>query len=162
LANYISSQIDADFALVEDLHMDEIRNITDTVNYVSIKRVYCIENIQDMTPLVQNVLLKTLEDSDDKIIFILCADTKENILPTILSRCAIINLDAYTEEELQHYSKTRAGNIDIKYCKTPGDVTYKKYLVETGIYEELIKLTDLIATKITKANSANVFKIIKK
>lgn len=160
LANYLSEQLSADFAVVEDLNIAEIKNITENANYVSYRRVYCIENVQDMTPLVQNVLLKTLEEANSKITFVLCATTKENILPTILSRCTIIKMDSYTEKELRHYSETRAGNIDISYCKTPGDITYKKYLIEAGIYDELMKLADLITTKITKANTANVFNII--
>lgn len=160
LANYISLQLKAEFVNIEDLSVPQMKQITEEVRMVTFPRVYCLENVENMTHLAQNVLLKTLEEINDKVTVVLCVDDKTKLLPTIMSRCTVIPLDTYSDGELQKYSDTRLGGIDIKYCDTPGDVTYKKYLIDAGIYDQLINLVNLIVQKVTSAHVGNVFRIV--
>ena len=53
-------------------------------------QVGLILQAEKLTTQAQNTLLKTLEDSSDVSIFILCVDNEKNLLPTIRSRGIII------------------------------------------------------------------------
>lgn len=66
-----------------------------------------ITNAETLTIEAQNALLKTLEEPPEYAFLILLANNKEVFLPTILSRCKIVSLDAITTEEttLEQYIK---------------------------------------------------------
>jgi len=50
------------------------------------KQVAIIYQAEKLTPQAQNSFLKTLEESNDETIYILCVDNEKNVLPTIYSR----------------------------------------------------------------------------
>lgn len=50
------------------------------------KQIAIIYEAEKLTPQAQNSLLKTLEESNDNTIYILCVDNEKNVLPTIYSR----------------------------------------------------------------------------
>jgi DNA polymerase-3 subunit delta' len=49
-------------------------------------------DFQQANANAQNALLKTLEEAPQKVILLLTADSAENLLPTIASRCEILRL----------------------------------------------------------------------
>jgi hypothetical protein len=53
-------------------------------------RLILIEN--EILPAAQQALLKTIEELPDDTDLLICVEQKENLLPTILSRCQIISL----------------------------------------------------------------------
>ena len=59
------------------------------------KQVAIIHDSQKLTHEAQNALLKSLEESNDYTIYILCVDNEKNLLPTIRSRSRIM----YTQHE---------------------------------------------------------------
>ena len=65
------------------------------------RRVVLIHDADLMTPQAQNALLKTLEDPpDDNTWFILTADRLFAVLPTIISRCAVIHAPLWPPERI--------------------------------------------------------------
>ncbi len=50
------------------------------------RQIAIIYEAEKLTPQAQNSLLKTLEESNDDTIYILCVDNEKNVLPTIYSR----------------------------------------------------------------------------
>ena len=88
-------------------------------------RVYILSEFQLFNRESQNALLTYLEEPSDKIRFILTASGKNGILPTILSRTALIRTEAVSEaecaealvkkdvpkEEAEKLSKIYRGNI---------------------------------------------------
>lgn len=56
------------------------------------KKAVLIKNSENITIEAQNALLKTLEEPPPNTIVILASKTKETLLPTVLSRCRIVNL----------------------------------------------------------------------
>lgn len=56
-------------------------------------KLIVIEDAQLLTPEAQNALLKVLEEPPANTIIILGTETKDALLPTILSRCQIIELE---------------------------------------------------------------------
>ena len=62
-------------------------------------RVYILSEFQILNRECQNALLTYLEEPSDKVRFILTASNKNGILPTILSRTALITTYTLTAEE---------------------------------------------------------------
>ena len=55
---------------------------------------------EKMHPAAANKLLKLIEEPPAKTLFLLVSNEPERILPTILSRCQLVKIPAFTEEEL--------------------------------------------------------------
>lgn len=66
------------------------------------KQIAVIYEAEKFTTQAQNSLLKTLEESNDDTIYILCVDNEKNVLPTIYSRSKPI----YIQQEIQQNSNT--------------------------------------------------------
>ena len=70
----------------------------------SAQKAVIIEDAHLLTPEAQNALLKVLEEPPAHTIILLGSDSKEALLPTILSRCKIVALE---EESLQLTEKDK-------------------------------------------------------
>lgn len=85
-----------DFILVErsenraGLVVSQIEELQKQLQYKAFgnTRVAVIAEAQLLNPASQNKLLKTLEEPAPGTVLILLADSRENLLPTILSRCS--------------------------------------------------------------------------
>ena len=64
------------------------------------RRVIMIRNAEDMTDYAQNRLLKTLEEPQEGIFFLLTSTKPDLLLTTIISRCRRIPLHEWPEAEL--------------------------------------------------------------
>lgn len=63
------------------------------------KQVAIIHHSQMLTHEAQNSLLKSLEESSDYSIYILCVDNEKNLLPTIRSRSRIVYTQIIGDQE---------------------------------------------------------------
>ena len=66
----------------------------------SARKVYIIEG-EELNEAGQNVLLKSLEEAPPYAFFILLAQRKESLLPTIISRAMALQLEATPDEQIQ-------------------------------------------------------------
>ncbi|OGH09984.1 MAG: hypothetical protein A2152_03475 [Candidatus Levybacteria bacterium RBG_16_35_6] len=76
--------------------------------FKSEKKAVILDAYLGITIEAQNALLKSLEEPPNNTIIILLVSDLESILPTVISRCEVINLDkviALTEEEINTYAK---------------------------------------------------------
>ena len=83
--------------------IEDVKNFQKELIYKpfqEISQLGIIHDSQKMTNEAQNSLLKALEESDEKTIYILTVDNEKNLLPTIRSRARVI----YTQkgEETQN------------------------------------------------------------
>ena len=65
---------------------------------------------EKLTTEAQNAFLKTLEESSDETVFILCVKNEKNLLPTIVSRSRKIfapKNGVETEKEIKHFNINR-------------------------------------------------------
>lgn len=77
--------------------------------YNSPKKLAIIEDAQTMTPEAQNAILKTLEEPPPKTVLFLECPTQDALLPTIVSRCSVVNLGiapTQNTETLMKFVKT--------------------------------------------------------
>jgi DNA polymerase III subunit delta' len=83
--------------------IDEVRQLV-TQSYfspsVSPYRVIIIEDADRMTERTSNVLLKALEEPPPRTVWVLCAPSIQDVLPTIRSRTRVVTLTTPTAEEV--------------------------------------------------------------
>ena len=78
--------------------------------YEGDRRVAIIRDADDMNPEAQNKLLKTLEDPPGGNFFLLTSAKRENLLPTIVSRCESVYLHPWRQDTILRV--LRAQGID--------------------------------------------------
>ncbi len=69
--------------------------------YEASHRIALLLRFHEANASAQNALLKTLEEPAPKVVLILTADSVENLLPTIVSRCEVIRLRPLPVRELE-------------------------------------------------------------
>lgn len=74
-------------------------------------RVLIIEQADRIAERSQNALLKALEEPGRPLTWVLVADSLEPILPTVASRCQIIEFSALSEEALERLVQSRCGVV---------------------------------------------------
>lgn len=85
----------------------KIEAIRDVMRLISLKpydsrfRVAIFEGFDHAAPRVQDALLKTLEEPPSHAVLILLAESTENIMPTITSRCQIVPLRPVPQDQVQ-------------------------------------------------------------
>lgn len=87
--------------------VDEVR---DQVNqditvkpYTSRYKIYIIPDAQLLNPQAQNALLKTIEEPPEYAIIFLLTDNVDKLLPTIISRCIVLNMKPLREMDMLRY-----------------------------------------------------------
>ena len=78
-----------DFIVQEDLLTKDIEGLQAQLKFKPYgnRRVVLLKHADDMQTIVQNKLLKTLEEPLGNTVIILSAERRDALLPTILSRC---------------------------------------------------------------------------
>lgn len=87
--------------------VDDIR--TQVNNDVAIKpysgpyKIYIINEAEKMTTQAQNAILKTLEEPPEYVVILLLTTNVNSLLPTILSRCVVLNMKPVSDELVKKY-----------------------------------------------------------
>lgn len=92
------------------ISVKEIENIIDNLNLKSFEggyKVQIIWMVETMRVEAANKLLKILEEPPAKTLFILIAEDDKKILPTILSRCQKITVNALENNEISDHLQNR-------------------------------------------------------
>ena len=102
----------ADLAVIQaekeggTLKVEQIRAIRQSLvlkPYQGSYRVALLLRFQEANANAANALLKTLEEAPSYVVLILTADTPEQLLPTILSRCEVLRLRPLPVERVEGY-----------------------------------------------------------
>jgi len=72
--------------------------------FLAAKKIAVINNAQNLNTQSGNALLKTLEEPSDSSVIILIAGPGK-ILPTIFSRCQVLNFSAFGKDELKEFAE---------------------------------------------------------
>lgn len=80
---------------------------------LSNQKVYIINDADTMTQEAQNCLLKTLEEPPEFAKLILIGSNENAFLPTIKSRCMILNFQPIEDEEIKKYMQSNYGMNNI-------------------------------------------------
>jgi DNA polymerase-3 subunit delta' len=87
--------------------VDDVRSqLIDTIDirpYESDYKIYIIDEAEKLTPSAQNAILKTIEEPPEYAVILLLADNPDILLPTILSRCVVLNLKPVDDNDVRDY-----------------------------------------------------------
>ncbi|MBU1120090.1 hypothetical protein KKA50_02765 [Patescibacteria group bacterium] len=117
LTQFVSTLLEKDITSIQetpDIHILDRREensigIEDVKDFVkemifkpfgNSKQIAIIYQAEKLTPQAQNSFLKTLEESGDDTIYILCVDNEKNVLPTIYSRSKPVYIKQGVLEEV--------------------------------------------------------------
>lgn len=119
------------------ISVKEIENIIDNLNLKSFEGGYKVQivwMVETMRVEAANKLLKILEEPPAKTLFILIAEDDKKILPTILSRCQKITVNALENNEISDHLQNRF-SLD----KETADTLAKRAEGDWGVACKLIK-----------------------
>jgi len=91
--------------------IDDVRSVVSRSYFspsASPYRVIIIEDADRMTERTSNVILKALEEPPPQTVWVLCAPSVNDVLPTIRSRCRVITLTTPTPESVADLIVERA------------------------------------------------------
>ena len=95
------------------ISVDEIRtqmvNDVDLKPYSSRYKIYIVPDSQLLTVEAQNAMLKTLEEPPEYAIIMLLTNNVDKFLPTILSRCIVLNFRPVEPLDMIDYLVTNVG-----------------------------------------------------
>ena len=117
--NEINKQYSPDLKIVEatkdSIKIEQIREIRKDIElkpFKNRKKVYIIDKAEKMTLEASNCLLKTIEEPPYYAIIILICSRIDPILPTIVSRCQIINFGLITSIKIKELSLSKIKNLE--------------------------------------------------
>ncbi len=90
---------------VDDIR-EQINDDIDIKPYSSRYKVYIIPDSEKMNIQAQNALLKTIEEPPEYAVIILITNNADTFLPTILSRCVLLNTRPVREESIYNQLKS--------------------------------------------------------
>ena len=61
-----------------------------------------------------NKLLKMIEEPPEKTLFLLVCEEYDKVIPTLLSRCQLIKVPAFTNDEIKSYLRSTYGTTESK------------------------------------------------
>ncbi len=82
------------------------------------RKVYIIDNSENLTVEAQNALLKTIEEPPEYGVIMLLTNNLDALLPTIISRCMVLNLKPIREGRIAEYliSNYHIPDYEAKVC----------------------------------------------
>ena len=113
--------------------VETVRTIRDDALLVpseSDKQVFLLENAEAMTLAAQNALLKVLEEPPASVTFLLLTDRASALIPTILSRVAVLHTERLSPKQLDAFLTAREPKAEAMKSTAPKD------------YEALLRLSD--------------------
>ena len=94
------------------LGVDDVRELvrTSALSPVGARwQILVVEDADRLTEQANNALLKAIEEPGARTVWMLCAPTVEDVLPTIRSRCRLVTLATPTTEDVAGFLVQRQG-----------------------------------------------------
>lgn len=146
---------------VEDIRT-QINGDIDIKPYSSPRKIYIMNEGEKMTVQAQNALLKTLEEPPEYAVILILTTNVDELLPTILSRCVVLNMKPVTDAQVKEYLMEELGvpdykaNICVAFAR--GNIGKAKLLASS---EEFEKVKDEAITLVKYINDMEINEIVK-
>lgn len=146
---------------VEDIRT-QINGDVDIKPYSSPRKIYIMNEGEKMTVQAQNALLKTLEEPPEYAVILILTTNVEAMLPTILSRCVVLNMKPVTDALVKKYLMEELGvpdykaNICVAFAR--GNIGKAKLLASS---EEFEKVKDEAISLVKNINDMEIHEIVK-
>lgn len=128
--------------------------------YSSPYKIYIVDEAEKMSVQAQNALLKTIEEPPSYGIIMLLTSNAEGFLPTILSRCIVLNLKPVSDEEMEAYLNQQNIPSDriptlVKFSR--GNVGKAMRMAQSESFTAMI---DQIMTVLKRADQMNIHELL--
>lgn len=83
--------------------MDDVKDIMENINVIPLEneyKVFILNNFDESSTIVQNKMLKTLEEPPKFVKFVLTVKNRLKVLPTIASRCQVLTLPKFSVNDI--------------------------------------------------------------
>ena len=104
-------------------------------------KVYIMNEGEKMTPQAQNALLKTLEEPPEYAVIIILTTQVEALLPTILSRCIVLNMRPVADDLIKKYLMEEVQipdyRVDICTAFARGNIGRAKMLASSEEFDKV-------------------------
>ncbi len=77
--------------------------------FAAAHRIWVIPEVEYLHPAAANKLLKSIEEPPSYVVFLLTTDRLERVLPTIVSRCQVVEFRPVSDAEVSVYLSERYG-----------------------------------------------------
>lgn len=96
-----------EYSEIKTIKVDQIREDIERIVYLSpyesMFKIFILDNAERMNFNAQNAFLKTLEEPPINSVIILVTSLMDLIIPTVRSRCRIVNFNRLSEKEIRDY-----------------------------------------------------------
>ncbi len=128
---------------VDDVRQ-QINNDIMVKPYASPYKIYIIDEAEKMNKQAQNALLKTIEEPPSYAVILLLTTNSDAFLPTILSRCVVLNLKVVADDVIRLFltSACQVPDYKAKICTAfaQGNVGKAIQLAESEDFNEIKSL----------------------
>ena len=100
------------------------------------RRVFLIDQADRANEQAANSLLKTLEEPPDHLILIMTADNVYDLLPTIRSRCVLLNFSPLTNDDMKDFARARALDNSERRISLSGGSPGVAASLDIAVYEK--------------------------
>lgn len=146
---------------VEDIR-DQINQDVDIKPYANPYKIYIMNQGEKMTPQAQNALLKTLEEPPQYVIIIILTTNVQALLPTVISRCVVLNMKPVADGEIKKYlmEKVQIPDYKANICASfaRGNVGKARML---ALSEEFDKIKEEAITLLKYIGEMEITEIVK-
>lgn len=150
--------------------VDDIREqLNDTIQvrpYSSYYKIYIVDEAEKMTVQAQNALLKTIEEPPAYAVILLLTANTGMLLPTILSRCVVLDLKPVPSEKIKKYLMEELELPDYKadVCTAfaQGNVGKAKRLALSDSFSEMMEHAIHLVKYISEMDVSDLTEDLKK
>ena len=160
---YIRKNVPNDGRLrAEDNSVATVRAVIDKSYALGGNIFYVFVDCDNMSVAAKNALLKVMEEPPNGARFILTVKNLYSLLPTIVSRAFVYQMNQYTMDELKQFAQEQ-GNEKVSsllgecFLLCPGDILWAAQNVD--LCTDMIEYADNVVKYINEATQANVLKI---
>jgi len=158
LATIFAKSLDSRITLLSEVNTESVRRIVDGAYDIESKMVYIIPDADKLYASASNSLLKLTEEPPLNGYIIMTLLSLENTLATLVSRSHHIELDIYTQSELNELSEN---GLYSKISTNPGMLKAFERLGEITV-KELIDFCEKFVSHIGTVSIVNALKSVSK
>lgn len=148
-------------------HIEDIRRLRQHAGVLpnqADKRVFILENCENMTPAAQNALLKILEEPPGYVMFILTAVNRSALLSTILSRVICFQVQELSRREFAQalpkmLHQGEAAETDKLYEKSGGNLGLALQMIREERVQRQMEAADRLMEAIRKADEFTMLSV---
>lgn len=168
VGRYIACRLDSPCVVLPDVKVDTIRDMIQQAYKSHDKLVYIMPNADNMSISAKNAMLKVIEETPNKVYFVMCLEDLSNTLATIQSRGTVFYMNTPTKDDIANFARSLYKNkkdIDEEVIKIVSNICTTSLDVDTlmkyGV-KEFYSYVEKVADNIFTIGGAEVFNLMNK